>query len=63
VVTGPTTPAHAVDPRTVLSAEELAAARANVARAPRLSPTQLDVVSAIFRPHVRTVLAARHANA
>jgi hypothetical protein len=49
-------PDHTVDPRTLLSEEELAAARANVERAPRLSPRQLDVVSAVFRPVVRSAL-------
>jgi hypothetical protein len=58
VVTEPATlPDHAVDPRTMLSEEELAAARANVANAPRLSPRQLDVVSAVFRPVVRSALS------
>jgi hypothetical protein len=58
VTTSAPVPAHTVDPRTLLSEDELAAARANVESAPRLSPRQLDVVSAVFRPHVRTVLTA-----
>lgn len=48
-----------VDPRTLLSAEELAAARANVDRVPRLDPAQLDTVAAVFRPHVRAALNRR----
>lgn len=52
--------AHTVDPRTVLSAEELAAARANVERAPRLAPAQLDLVAAVFQGHTRAALAARN---
>ncbi|NUT93514.1 MAG: hypothetical protein HOY78_15980 [Saccharothrix sp.] len=55
-MTTPAVPAHTVDPRTMLSEDELAAARANVAAAPRLSPKQLDVVSSVFRPYVRSVL-------
>ncbi|MFT7836909.1 hypothetical protein Q5530_12235 [Saccharothrix sp. BKS2] len=57
----PEQPPVMVDPRTLLSAEELAAARANVDRVPRLNPAQLDVVAAVFRPHVRAALAARPA--
>lgn len=49
-----------MDPRTLLSAEELAAARANVDRVPRLDPAQLDTVAAVFRPHVRAALNGRH---
>lgn len=51
------------DPRTVLSAEDLATARARVAGAPRLSPVQLDLVSAVFRPHVRDALTRHVSNA
>ncbi|ACU37148.1 hypothetical protein [Actinosynnema mirum] len=46
----------ATDPRTLLSAEELDTARANVARAPRLTPAQLDTVAAVLRPHLRALL-------
>ncbi|MEO6083584.1 MAG: hypothetical protein ABIQ18_10820 [Umezawaea sp.] len=57
-MTGPAS----IDPRTVLSPEELAAARANVDRAPRLTPRQLDVIASVFRPRVRAAVAAqRHA--
>ena len=48
-----------LNPELVLSAEELAAGRANVAKAPPLSAAQLDRISAIFRPIARQ-LAAGH---
>ncbi|MEU7525445.1 hypothetical protein AB0A74_06915 [Saccharothrix sp. NPDC042600] len=51
----------ATDPRTVLAPEELAAVRANVERAPRLAPAQLDLVAAVFRPYVRDATASRPA--
>ncbi|WP_156213130.1 hypothetical protein [Lentzea aerocolonigenes] len=51
------------DPRTVLTAEDLATARARVAGTPRLSPAQLDLVAAVFRPHVRDALAGHGPNA
>ena len=53
------TDSASIDPRTVLSADELAAARAAVARAPRLTPRQLDVIASVFRPRVRAALAAQ----
>ena len=48
-----------LNPELVLSSEELAAGRANVAKAPPLSAAQLDRISAIFRPIARQ-LAAGH---
>ncbi|MFD8494277.1 hypothetical protein [Amycolatopsis sp. NPDC059657] len=45
-----------LNPGLVLSAEQLAAAHANVAAAPPLSPAQLDHISAVFRPVARQVM-------
>ncbi|GLY51288.1 hypothetical protein Lesp01_49440 [Lentzea sp. NBRC 102530] len=44
------------DPRTVLSQDELDSARANVAQAPRLTQTQLDLVSRVLSPQLRATL-------
>jgi hypothetical protein len=51
---------HTVDPRTLLSADLLAAARANVDAAPPLSPQQVDFIADLFRPYVRRTLAEQH---
>ncbi|SDC26016.1 hypothetical protein [Actinokineospora iranica] len=42
-----------VDPRTVLTSAELAAATANVSATPPLSAAQLDRIGDIFAPVVR----------
>lgn len=63
MVTTSTVPAHTVDPRTLLSDDELTAVRVNVENAPPLTPRQLDLVATMFRPRVRAVLAARRPTA
>lgn len=57
--TEPVNPAM-TDPRAVLTDEELASATANVHAVPRLSPAQLDRISAVFRPITRQMTHARH---
>ncbi|MBP2325314.1 hypothetical protein JOF56_005699 [Kibdelosporangium banguiense] len=56
-----TTRLSVLDVRSILTAEELAAAQANVDAAPPLNPEQLDVLGDIFRPTVQQ-LTVQQAN-
>lgn len=53
------TPLSVLDVRCLLTAEELAAAHANVNAAPPLTTAQLDILGDIFRPTVHHVTAPR----
>lgn len=46
-----------LDVASILSAEELAAARANVATAPPLNPEQVSILRGILQPVVRLLTA------
>ncbi|GAB3873723.1 hypothetical protein ACFQ1S_07840 [Kibdelosporangium lantanae] len=50
-----------LDVRSILTSQELAAAQANVAAAPPLSPDQLDVLGDIFRPTVHRLTTQKAA--